>query len=316
MKTIPYKKGLHKLTDKIYTWLEPPGSWGLNNAGLIFNKGKSLLIDTLYDLKYTAEMKKEITAVIGDRDPDQILVTHANGDHFYGCQLFPGSEVIASRLCAKEMLELPPGKMAMFQKLYRMLGKAGKYFHREFGKFDFRGIKAVKPGKTFQGESVIDAGGLEVRVKDLGPMHTKSDSIVWVPSEKTVFAGDLLFIEGTPICWEGHIENAVKALDYIADLKAEYIVPGHGPLTDSNGVAGVRDYFKYVYSEAEECFMKGMDYYEAAKSINLDIFSSLHFPERIVINVASFYRQFDKKMSKPGPVKLFALMQKYIEEKK
>ncbi len=147
-------------------------------------------------------------------------------------------------------------------------------------------------------------------------MHTKSDSIAWIPSEKTVFTGDLLFIDGTPVCWEGNIENIIKAMDYIIDLKAEYIVPGHGPLTDNAGVAGVRDYFKFVYSEAEECFMKGMDYYEAAKSINPDIFSGLHFPERIVINVASFYRQFDRKMKKPGSVKLFTQMQKYIEEKK
>ena len=51
-----YEKGLHDLGDGAYAWLAPDGSWGWSNAGLIVDGEESLLVDTLFDLRLTAEM--------------------------------------------------------------------------------------------------------------------------------------------------------------------------------------------------------------------------------------------------------------------
>src|SRR5262249_33721275 len=52
----PFSKGLHDLGDGCYAWLQPDGSWGLSNAGLIVDGSETLLVDTLFDLQRTREM--------------------------------------------------------------------------------------------------------------------------------------------------------------------------------------------------------------------------------------------------------------------
>ena len=51
-----FTKGLHDLGNGCYAWLQPDGSWGYSNAGLIVDGKESLLVDTLFDLKLTREM--------------------------------------------------------------------------------------------------------------------------------------------------------------------------------------------------------------------------------------------------------------------
>ena len=71
-----------------------------------------------------------------------------------------------------------------------------------------------------------------------------------VPADRAVFTGDILFIEGHPILWEGPVANWITACDAIVAMDAESIVPGHGPLTDAAGVTALRDYFVYIEAEA------------------------------------------------------------------
>ena len=59
--------------------------WGLSNAGLVVDQGKSLLVDTLYDIKLTIEMLEAMRKVAPDAENIDFLVnTHDNGDHWYG----------------------------------------------------------------------------------------------------------------------------------------------------------------------------------------------------------------------------------------
>ena len=51
-----YTKGLHDLGNQCYAWLQPDGSWGYSNSGLIESSGETLLVDTLFDLAHTREM--------------------------------------------------------------------------------------------------------------------------------------------------------------------------------------------------------------------------------------------------------------------
>ena len=51
-----YTKGLHDLGNGCFAYLQPDGSWGWSNAGLITDHDQTLLVDTLFDLKLTREM--------------------------------------------------------------------------------------------------------------------------------------------------------------------------------------------------------------------------------------------------------------------
>src|SRR5262247_1699162 len=117
-----YTKGLHDLGRGCWAWLQPDGGWGWSNAGLVCDGGESLLVDTLFDLRLTAEMLAAMRASVPAAARIGALVnTHANGDHCYGNQLVDGANIVASRASAAEMDEFPPEMMARFMENGRAL---------------------------------------------------------------------------------------------------------------------------------------------------------------------------------------------------
>ena len=80
-----YTKGLHEIADGVWAYLQPDGGWGWSNAGLVTGDDSSLLVDTLFDLRLTAEMLEQMRATTPAADRIATVVnTHANGDHCYG----------------------------------------------------------------------------------------------------------------------------------------------------------------------------------------------------------------------------------------
>ena len=111
--TAPYTRGLHEVADGVSAYLQPDGSWGLSNAGLVVDGDASLLVDTLFDLRLTREMLDAMRrATPAAAAIDVVVNTHANGDHCWGNQLVRDAEIVSSSRCAEEMAELPPSILA------------------------------------------------------------------------------------------------------------------------------------------------------------------------------------------------------------
>jgi glyoxylase-like metal-dependent hydrolase (beta-lactamase superfamily II) len=291
-----FQKGLHEIGRGLYGYLQPDGSWGWSNAGLIVDGDQSLLVDTLFDLRLTREMldamrRAEPRAAVRI---GTLVNTHANGDHCYGNALVTGAEIVASRHTAEEMKQLPA---AVLGGLVKSLGSEGtplgRFVKRAFGPFAFDEVGATAlPTRTFERALSLRVGDRSVELLEVGPAHTRGDVIVHVPDARIVFTGDILFVEGTPIVWEGPVANWIAACDRILALNAEVIVPGHGPITDRRGVLAVRAYLEFVTGEARARFDAGMDAAAAARDIALGEFAEWSDCERIVVNVDTLYREF------------------------
>ena len=309
MQKRPYTKGLHDLGNGLWAYLQPDGGWGWSNAGLIVDGDRSLLVDTLFDLKLTGEMLTAMRRVSpAAASIDTLVNTHANGDHCFGNQLVGGARIVTSTRSAKEMAEVGPARLATLLKNSSEMGEAGDFLRRIFGAFHFDGITMTLPTETFDGETTLQVGGKEVRLYEVGPAHTQGDLMVHVPGDRAIFTGDILFIEGHPIIWAGPISNWIRACDRILAMDVESIVPGHGPLTDKNGVRALRDYLDYIAREARRRYDAGMPPFAAAQDIALDDYSSWGDAERIVVNVHSLYREFSGSTAPPDINALFAQM--------
>lgn len=306
-----YDLGLHEVGPGAFAYLQPDGGWGYSNAGLIVGDGCSLLVDTLFDLRLTAAMLESMVAVTPSAPISTVVNTHANGDHCYGNQLVAGAEIVASTATAHEMTEVPPAMMAA---LNAADGEVGDLFRSFFGDFDFAGIELTAPTRTFDGRLDIDVGGRLVELIEVGPAHTKGDTIVHCPETKTVFTGDILFIGGAPIVWAGPLQNWIAACDVISALDVEVIVPGHGPLTDRAGVAHVRDYLSSVLEGATQLHDAGVDAFEAARELVASMhgtskpFSSMAEFGRMAVNVDTVYRSIDPAYQPPNVVEQFRRM--------
>ncbi len=287
-----YTKGLHDIGNHCFAYLQPDGSFGWSNAGLVRGAGASLLVDTLFDLPLTRTMLDAMKDVTSRAPLSTLVNTHANGDHCWGNELIEGAEIVASKTCREEMLtELRPEMLAGLMKA-EGLGRGADYLRERMRPFDFEGITVTPPTRVFEGRLELDVAGTTVDLIEVGPAHTGGDVIVHVPAARTVFTGDILFVDGTPIMWRGPVGNWIRACDLILELDPEVIVPGHGPLTDRRGVEQMKDYLTTIADEARKLFDEGVPAEEAARRMAGGRFASLPDRERIAVNVDTLYREF------------------------
>jgi cyclase len=307
-----YTKGLHDLGNGIYAYLQPDGSWGWSNAGLITDGSRALLVDTLFDLPLTRDMLETMRLTTPAARSIEVLVnTHSNGDHYFGNQLVEGAEIVSSLACAEEMKEAPPGMLASLQKMAPGMGEVGTYFSHCFGAFKFDDITPLLPTKTFEKRLDLRIGKKDVQLLEVGPAHTRGDVIVYVPEERVLFAGDILFIGGTPIMWVGPVANWIGACNLMLGMDVEKIVPGHGPITDKEGVRAIKGYFEYLADEVRRRFDAGMTAEEAVADIDPGPYASWGDRERIVVNIHTLYREFSGESAPANPLALFEAMARY-----
>jgi glyoxylase-like metal-dependent hydrolase (beta-lactamase superfamily II) len=301
---------LHELGDGCFAYLQNDGSWGWSNAGLVVGDGASLLVDTLFDLRLTREMLDAMSAATRVAPIGTLVNTHANGDHCYGNQLVGGAEIIASTATAHEMAEAPP---AMLAAMNAAEGPLGDLFRHFFGAFEFDGIELTPPTRTFDQRLEVEVGGRVFELIEVGPAHTRGDTIVHVPDARTVYTGDILFIGGTPIVWAGPLSNWVAACDLMLGMDVEHVVPGHGPLTDKAGIVAVRDYLAFVDEAATARQAAGLDAWDAAREIAREIGTREEFRGwsefgRITVNVDTAYRAHDPAHVSPDVIEQFRRM--------
>lgn len=298
MTELDYRKGLHDLGDGCHAWLLPDGSWGWSNSGLITGSGTSLVVDTLFDLALTREMLAGIGQVTDTHPVATLVNTHSDGDHVFGNELFAERdvEIIASAAAAELMTQEAVDALAGLKKVD---GPTGEFARHIFAPFEFEGITATGPHRTFSGETALDVGGREVRLIQVGPAHTPGDVLVHVPDARLLYAGDILFVGGTPIAWAGPIERWIAALDRILDMDVITIVPGHGPVSGKPEVAAMREYLVFVRTEARKRFEDGLSVDEAIDSIDLGRWADLPEHGRLAQNVLNVYQQLDPAMPRP-----------------
>jgi 2-keto-4-pentenoate hydratase/2-oxohepta-3-ene-1,7-dioic acid hydratase in catechol pathway/glyoxylase-like metal-dependent hydrolase (beta-lactamase superfamily II) len=291
---LTYARGLHEVADKVWAWTLPDGGYGWSNAGLVAGDGASLLVDTLFDLALTREMLAAMTPITEGAPITDALITHSNGDHTHGNQLLDASvRIIAAKGTAEEIAHgMPPELLAMTQTAN--LGPvATRYARERFGHFDFSGIAVRNADETFERDLTIDVGGRRIDLLNLGPAHTAADSVVHVPDAGVLFAGDLLFIGCTPIVWAGPIANWIAGCDTMIALDAPIVVPGHGPVTDPDGIRAVRGYLAHIDEQTKVAHEEGLSWSEAADTIDLGEYASWLDAERVVANVYQRYRELD-----------------------
>lgn len=320
-----FREGLYDLGRSCYAWMVPNGSWGETNIGLVDCARKSVLIDTCWDLKFTRELLSYSSEILVRSPVELVVNTHADSDHCWGNQLFRGREIIASHACIRQMHHLDPRAMHMLKRSARLLSavpmanidKLGRYVSSMFGPYDFSGLSITEPTQGFSGEKTLNVNGVEIVLSEAGPGHTDGDVIVHIPSRKTVYAGDILFVGSTPVMWAGPVENIVTAMRRLLQLDAEVIVPGHGAFATPADVQAVIDYWEFAEGELHKRYHRGMPPDQAAMDLVTGAaFKQLGYfhwdlPERMVTNAFTMYRQWGTSFNPlPGNLGQMDLMRR------
>lgn len=270
------------------------------NSGFV-NLGGGVLIDTQPDLAHARRMI-ELFGSVCPGMPRRVLNTHEDADHVWGNQLFDGAEIIAHRTVRERMphvadpretrqLVADASHLATRSRLEASHPGAVAMARQLAQDFDFSGIELTLPTAVFDERQVLDLDGTEVHLIHVGPCHQAGDTIVHVPAEGVVFAGDVIYRECTPVGWNGTYGKWLEALDFVVGLDPDVIVPGHGPVCGIEGAMEIAAYLEYVREESVRCFGQGLSAFEASRRIDLGPYRQWHCPARLYMNVERAYRE-------------------------
>jgi glyoxylase-like metal-dependent hydrolase (beta-lactamase superfamily II) len=274
-----WKTGMVEVGPKIFAYVQATGETGISNSGLIVGHAGAVAVDALM----VPSMTRRLVAAIKKttRKPVARLInTHHHLDHTGGNRFFRGAEIIASEKCREE---LAPGFPPV-----PLLQRFMPAFAAEFPK-----LRLELPAVTFADRLVLHDGDREIHLWHPGmAAHTAGDATVFLPRERVLFTGDIAFHYVTPLAFQGHVGNWIKAASRVLEYEADVIVPGHGPIGTKQDVERMRDYLVLVRRESKKRFDAGMPAEDAARDIKLGVYASWREAERILPNVMRCYQEF------------------------
>lgn len=258
---------MESIAPGVHAFMQPDGSWGLSNAGLIVGDNAVVLIDTCFTERRNAILREMVTATV-PRPPALLINTHHHGDHVYGNGWFPEAVVVSHEDTRDCVLRLDSAVSA-----------------RRFADVQFGETRPTPADLTFRTGLQLHLGDSVLDVFFPGVAHCVGNTAVYLKEHATLFAGDLLLKDCTPSFSGGSAHGYLPVLQRLRELGAERIVPGHGPICGAGIIDDTERYVRYVLDLAAAASANGQTPLEAARSADLSQFPGWRDHERLVGNL-------------------------------
>ena len=223
------------------------------NTGIIIGDDAVLVADTQATPAMAADVIRRIRTVT-DKPIKYVVLTHYHAVRVLGASAYQPQQIIAS------------------QDTYDLIVERGEADKAsEIGRFPrlFRNVESVPAGMTwptitFTGKMTLWLGKLEVQLLQLGRGHTKGDTVVWLPGEKTLLSGDLVEFDATPYAGDAYFQDWPQTLSNIAALQPQALVPGRGPALKGDaqvqaGLDATRNFISDVWTQVKAGVAAGQD---------------------------------------------------------
>lgn len=223
------------------------------NTGIIIGDDAVLVADTQATPAMAADVIRRIREVT-DKPIQYVVLTHYHAVRVLGASAYQAQQIIAS------------------QDTYDLIVERGEADKAsEIGRFPrlFQNVESVPAGMTwptitFSGKMTLWLGKLEVQLLQLGRGHTKGDTVVWLPEEKTLLSGDLVEFDATPYAGDAYFSDWPQTLERIAELQPLALVPGRGPALKGaaqvqKGLETTRAFVSELYASVKAGATAGKD---------------------------------------------------------
>lgn len=252
----------------------------ISNAAFVVTPTGVVVIDALG----SPELARRLVAQIAQITPKPIthvIVTHYHADHIYGLQTFKalGARVIAHR-AALAYLNSDTARLRLAAS------------RQELAPWVDENTQLLQADEWLDQAQVLTVGGVKFEINPVGPAHTPEDLVVYLPIEKVLFAGDLVFRSRIPYVGQADSRHWITALDSLLKFDTQVIVPGHGPLSSEarKDMQLTRDYLIYLRTTMGQAAKNLEPFEEAYKATDWSPFE--HLPLFRVANRMNAYNTY------------------------
>ena len=252
----------------------------ISNAAFVVTPAGVVVIDALGSPALAKRLVAEI-AKITPQPITHVIVTHYHADHIYGLQTFKalGARLVAHR-AALAYLNSETARLRL------------QVSREELAPWVDANTHLTVADEWLEGPKVLTVGGVRFEINPVGPAHTPEDLVVYLPSEKVLFAGDLVFRSRVPYVGQADSRHWITALDSLLKFDTQVIVPGHGALSSEarKDMQLTRDYLTYLRATMGQAAKNLEPFEEAYKATDWSQFE--HLPLFRVANRMNAYNTY------------------------
>jgi glyoxylase-like metal-dependent hydrolase (beta-lactamase superfamily II) len=205
------------------------------NVGVLATDRGAVIVDTLTFRMQGARIR-EAAEKIGRGPTQAIINTHYHFDHTHGNPAFAAGTKVWSTQRTRDYL---------------------LHFDADYWQ---GGAEGTLPNQTFDDAHELSVGGKTIRLQHLGPGHTGGDLVVLFVEDRVLHTGDLFFNGRYPnIDLEagGSVREWIATLDRMLALDFDRVIPGHGPVTDREGLRAFQGFLRELWALAEQAAREG-----------------------------------------------------------
>jgi glyoxylase-like metal-dependent hydrolase (beta-lactamase superfamily II) len=266
---------LHELGEGVYAAIHALGGWAQSNAGIINLGDRTLVYDAFISPRATADLLAAAQALTG-RPAQFVLNSHYHNDHTWGnLAVPPGMDILSTVktrdiLAARDPREYQKYRQEAEQNLGEMqalLDRASSESEKAHGQYFvvyYQAILDTLPMLPPRLANIVTWDALEFtgskRRARFIPLngHTASDAILNLPDDKIVFLSDLLFVQAHPYLADGHPDELRQTAIKIKELRADILVPGHGPFGRMEDMDVMIEYINEMQELVQEAIRDGV----------------------------------------------------------
>jgi len=210
------------------------------NTGIVVGDDAVMVIDTQATPKMAEGVVERVRSVT-DKPIKYVVLSNYHAVRVLGASAYGAEHVICSEATRELIVE-----------------RGAQDYKSEVQRFPrlFQAVETIPgltwPTMTFSDRLTIGLGKLHVDIVHAGRGHTKGDTIVWLPEERTLFSGDLVEYGATPDAGDAHYKDWPHTLQKLRELNPLALVPGRGDAlvgeeAVEQGIAGTQAFIGELY---------------------------------------------------------------------